>query len=262
MKRFFILIFIIFLGSACLGQRFIGSVIAGVNGTQVDGDEVAGFYKWGVNAGASVMLPLDRKMRWFATVELLYTQKGAYQNAYRANAILRPDSNNVLYYHNEDKTVPFNQDVKYKLTLDYVEVPVLFHYEDFHTGWGFGLGFSWGRLVNVKEIENGWTTTTNLRSKTYSRNDWSVLADLKIKIWKGLKLNIRYQYSLVPLRIREYKKPATGETWTRKEYNNVITFRLIYSFNEKYVRNPEYVKGGRRGPQWIRDTSKNWYNNN
>lgn len=259
MKKFILLILIIGIGWTCNAQRFIGSIIAGANVTQVDGDQVAGYYKWGFNGGASVMLPLDRNMHWFATVELLYTQKGSYQNAYRANAILTPDTNS-LYYHNIDFGAPFNKDIKYKLNLDYVEVPILFHYEDHHTGWGFGLGFAWGRLVSVKEIENGWTTTTDLRSNTYKRNDWSLLADVKIRLWKGLKLNIRYQYSLVPLRIREYEKPATHETWTRKEYNNVITCRLIYSFNEKYIKNPEYVKGGRKGPQWMRDASKNWYN--
>lgn len=260
MKKIILLIpFILccYLGSA---QRFIGSIIAGVNTTQVDGDEVAGFYKFGFNGGASVMLPLDPKMRWFATVELLYTQKGSYQTAYRANAILTPETS-TLYYDNADRSVPFNDKIKYKLDLDYVEVPILFHYEDFRTGWAFGAGVSWSRLVNVKEIENGWTTTTSLRSGTYRRDDWNIIADLKIKIWKGLKFNIRYQYSLCPLRTREYEMPATGDTWQRKEYNNAISFRLIYAFNEKYVKNSEYIKGGGKGPRWIRDTSKSWYKN-
>ncbi len=245
---------LITLGQA---QKFIGSVIAGTNVTQVDGDEVAGFYKWGFNGGMSVTLPLDDKYHWFGTVELIYTQKGSYQTAYRANAIL--SDTNRLQFQNEDFSVPFNKNIKYKLNLDYVEVPVVFHYEDHHTGWAFGAGFAWGRLVRAHEIENGWTTTTNVRSNTYKKNDWSVIADVRFRLYKGLKLNVRYQYSFVPLRVRDYYTERTGERETRKQYNNVITVRLIYSFNEKFVRNPEWVRGGSKGPRWIHDTSKGWY---
>lgn len=261
MRKTILLILILFLINSSYSQRFIGSVIAGMNLSQVDGDEIYGFHKAGFTGGASVMLPLDAKFRWFATVELLYTQKGSYRSAHRANALL--SDTNYLEFLNEDFSVPFNDKIKYKLNLDYVEVPIVFHYEDFRTGWALGAGVAWGRLVYAKEIENGWTTTTNVRSKTYSTNDWSVLADLKIKIWKGLKLNVRYQYSFVPLRTREYfTRDNAGnieKQETRKQYHNTITLRLIYSFNEKYIKNNEWIKGGSKGPRWIRDTSKSFY---
>ncbi|MCK9339034.1 MAG: PorT family protein [Bacteroidales bacterium] len=259
MKRIILLFFTVFLITTCYSQRFIGSVIAGMNLSQVDGDEVYGFHKAGFNGGASVMLPLDARFKWFATVELLYSQRGSYRSAWRANDSLSPSEHIV----NEDNSIPFNDKIKYKLNLDYVEVPIVFHYEDFRTGWALGAGFSWGRLVYAKEIENGWTTTTNIRSKTYTTNDWSVLADLKIKIWKGVKLNVRYQYSFVPIRERnfEYKQPdgTIDKTELRKQYHSVISFRLIYSFNEKYIKNSEWIKGGKNGPRWIRDTSKSFY---
>lgn len=256
MKKILLAIFLLCSISTGYSQRFIGSVIAGMNSTQVDGDEVAGFYKFGANVGMSVMLPLDENFRWYGTIELLYSQKGSYQNAYRANAIL--DGTERLLYRNEDFNVPFNKKIKYKLNLDYVEVPIVFHYEDFRSGCAIGAGFAWSRLVRVKEIENGWTTTTNLRSGTYRRNDWSVVADAKIRLFQGLKLNFRYEYSFVPSRRRVFQ-PFSDLEEVRKSYNSVITLRLIYSFNEKYVKNPDYIKGGRKGPRWIHDTSKGWY---
>lgn len=250
MKRFFlILLFGMFLFQA-YPQRFIGSVILGMNTTQVDGDEVYGFRKFGVNGGGSVMVALDEKQQWFATIELLYTQKGSHQKAYVTNMCDTCD----LDGNNADMSKPCNPKVKYRLNLGYVEVPVLFHYEDPRTGWAIGLGASWGRMVNVKEIENGWHTTTSLRSGTYRRNDWSVLADVKLRIWKGLKLNVRYQYSFVPLRERTFFI-GTPKEEVRKQYNNVITFRVIYSFNEKYVPNTKYYKNKKPVTRWMRDVT-------
>ena len=258
MKKLILCLLILTLAGAAQAQRFIGSVIAGANFTQVDGDDVAGFYHPGLNGGLSVMMPLDNSFHWFATIELLYTQKGSYQTAYRANATL---SDTVpLLWHNENTSVPFNHKIKYKLNLDYVEVPVLFHYEDWRTGCSIGAGFAWGRLVRVREVENGWTTTTDLRSGMFATNDWSVIADAKIRLWKGLKLNVRFQYSMVSIRTRIYDPFGKNEE-VRKMHNNVVTVRLIYSFNEKYIQNPDYVRGGKKGPRWIHDTSTGWYRN-
>ena len=42
-------------------QRFIGSVIAGVNFAQIEGDDVHGFYKVGFNGGLGLTVPVNRK---------------------------------------------------------------------------------------------------------------------------------------------------------------------------------------------------------
>ncbi|MEG2071356.1 MAG: hypothetical protein RR034_08295, partial [Bacteroidales bacterium] len=153
---------------------------------------------------------------------------------------------------------PFNPNIKCKLNLDYVEIPLVFHYEDPKTGVAFGLGAAWGRLVYAKEIYNGYRRTTDIRSKTYRTNDWSAIADVKIRLYKGLKLNFRFQYSFVPIRKMTYTTLKTNgnvETWERNQYNNVLTLRLIYSFNEKYTPNTKInKKGERQGTKWVRDT--------
>lgn len=239
-KIIFLLLFVCGISSS-YSQRFLGSVIGGVNITQVDGDEVYGFRKAGVHAGAAVSLPLDEKHRWLATLELLYTQKGAYRKFYVSTMCDScPPDDNI------DLEIPCDPKIKYKLHLDYVEIPLTFHYEHLQTGWSIGIGAAWGRLVNVKEIENGWARTTSIRSKTYSRNEWSILADVKIRIWKGLKFDIRYQYTLYPIRTRDFYV-GTPKQITRKQYNNLITCRLIYVINEKFQKNDKgkwekYVK--------------------
>ena len=250
MKRIFLIFIVCLMAFQAYPQRFIGSVILGMNTSQVDGDELYHYCRrFGVNGGGSVMVALEEKQRWCATIELLYSQKGSYQKS----GVILPDTID-LDGNNIDYSKPFNPKIKYKLNLDYVEVPVLFHYEDPRTGWAIGLGASWGRLVNVKEIENGWHTTTSVRSGTYRKSDWSAIADLKIRLWKGLKLNFRFQYTFVPIRVRTFYI-GTPKERVRKQYNSVISARLIYSINEKYVPNTTYYKNKKPTTRYMRDTT-------
>ena len=256
MKKTVLIILSCLLFSVGYSQRFIGSVIAGVNASQVEGDDVRGYKKAGAVGGASVMVALDKKMRWFLTVELLYNQKGSRSSTTRAF-----DTTNYApgMFLDVDRNVDFMPSAKYKcrLDLDYVEVPVLFHYEDWHSGCAFGLGFSWGRLVRPKEWYNGFKRTTSITSGTYRTSDWNILADLKFMLYKGLKLELRWQFSLRPIRnfVIEYSNVAQNSEY-KKQRNNLFSVRLVYSFNEKYVENMhENKRGQRQGVKWIRETN-------
>lgn len=256
MKKLVLVLLCAFVVSFAYGQRFIGSVIAGANVSQVDGDDVSGYKKPGAVGGASVMIALDKKMQWFATVELLYTQKGSRSSTTRAF-----DTTNFApaMFLDVNRDVAFHQSSKYKcrLDLDYVEVPVLFHFEDWHTGCAIGLGFAWGRLVRAQEWYNGFKRTTSINSGTYRTSDWSFVADLKFMIYKGLKLELRFQYSLRPIRtfVIEYSNVAQPTEY-KKQYNNLFSLRLVYSFNEKFIENTrENKRGERQGVKWIRETN-------
>jgi hypothetical protein len=189
-------------------QVIKGAAIAGFNLSQVDGDEVYGFYKVGLNIGAAAIWPLSDKFEF--TIETIYSQKGSYQ---------KPQYNDSL-------------SGEYKLKLNYLEVPVLFHYNDKNIV-SFGLGLSWGRLTGVEEYEHGrLVTTTTLQNGPYSLNDFDALFDIRFRIWKRLKGNVRYCYSIAPIRTREFHPPNSNDSWTRYQFNNFWTFRLIYVFNE------------------------------
>lgn len=229
-----LLLLMIFTSQNLFSQRFLGGIVAGVNLSQVDGDEVYGFYKVGANCGALLSLPLDQKKHWSVSLELLYSQKGSYKK-YSAVGSFDTLTYASSMFNDVDRTIAFDPKMKCKLNLDYVEVPLMVHYEDHNTGWAIGAGFSWGRLVRAKEIYNGFARTTNVRSKTYSTNDWAVLGDLRIRIWKGLKLGVRYQYSLKSIRKIYYT--TIIKSWGRNQYNSTISVRLMYIFNEKFVKN-------------------------
>jgi hypothetical protein len=191
-----------------------GGIIAGFNLSQVDGDEVYGFTKFGINAGVGAEVPFAKNFSF--SIETLFSQKGAIQGKQYENV----DSAGIVTTG------------QYKLQLDYLEVPVLVQYNDKDIIMA-GLGFSYGRLVNVKEYEHGnLVETTTLNGGPYERNDFNILADVRFKVYKRFKFNIRYAYSIVKIRTREFEN-FLGETWERDQYNNLISFRVIYMFNEK-----------------------------
>ena len=216
--NFFKIIIITFIvtvvvSTSAIGQIIKGEAIVGLNLTHVEGDEVSGFKKFGLNIGAGALIPF--KKNWDVSMEVVYNQKGARQSD---------------QYHDVD-TLGIVTTGAYKLRLNYVEVPILVHYTDkeFIT---IGAGFSWGRLVGVQEWEHGnLVESTTLNSNTYNKNDFSYIIDARIRIKGPLKFGVRYQSSMVKIRTREFTNFA-GDTWTRDQFNRVLTFRLIYIFNE------------------------------
>lgn len=190
-------------------QRIMGAVAAGVNATQVDGDEVYGYHKFGLNLGAAAIVPVVGN--WSVSLETVYNEKGSHQRA-RVNDSL---------------------DGSYDLKLNYVEVPVIVQYTD-KDFISFGLGGSWGRLVKLSEVKNGYpVNTTTLNSGIYKSNDIDLLVDIKMRIIDRLRFNVRYAYSLSPIATREVIDSKTGRPNIRDQYNGMFTFRLFYVFNEK-----------------------------
>ncbi len=215
MKKYFkrgklgVLAFLFFVVLSSNAQVFRGLAICGFNATQVDGDEVFGYKKYGWNVGAGVQIPF--KDKWFISLENIYNRKGAYQPPRFTDSLSG----------------------EYRLILNYVEVPLLIQFEDKKT-MTFGLGVSWGKLIEVKEYEHGNRVAATTLSGPYARSDWNFLGDVRFALYKRLKFNFRYAYSLGKIRTRTFNNKQ--EIWTRKQFNNLLTFRLIYVINEKISR--------------------------
>jgi len=192
-------------------QRILGGISVGMNLTQLDGDEYYGFHKIGLNAGPMVILPFGKNKKWSVSMELLYSQKGSHHGG------------------NTDSTT-------YNFKLDYLEIPVLVHFTDKKIISG-GVGFSYGQLVNQKETFNNQPIDTSYYVQPItglSKSDISVIADLQIRLWNRLWANLRYQYTIVSLREVQVTDPTNrANTWTRNQFNNVITIRLTWVFNQE-----------------------------
>jgi hypothetical protein len=208
---FLLIISGLFISERLVAQRILGALSAGINLTQVDGDEFFGFHHVGLNVGPEVIIPFGKNRNWSASMELLYSQKGSHHSG-------STDSTN------------------YSLTLDYVEIPVLIHFTDKQLISG-GVGFSYGRLVNYKETKNNFFDSLYTYQTGISNNDISVIADMQIRIWSKLWAGLRYQYSVKSNRTVEVHDPYTlpRTHYTRYQYNNVITIRLTWVFNQEKI---------------------------
>ena len=126
MRNFLLLILLSFIAATTSAQTFQASVLLGGNLSQIDGDELDGFHKGGINAGIRVVAKLDD--RWQIGPEILYTQSGAF----------RPKSS-------------INRSDFSRFQLNTLEVPLMAFYKD----WRFTAeaGFSYQRLF-FYEIES------------------------------------------------------------------------------------------------------------
>jgi hypothetical protein len=188
-------------------RLFSAGLIGGANFAQVDGDAYAGYHKVGLNVGAIGYLQIKKHLA--VSWEILYSQKGAKSDAARISGI---------------DTVWI---VRYGINANYAEIPVMINYFDKRKSH-FGLGVSYSRLVSSTE-----TLTTqpdgnfvDLNKYPFAKNNYDFLAGVQLHFIKGLYLNIRFQYSIIP--IRTVSPP--NFTRAQDQYSNLWTVRLMYLF--------------------------------
>lgn len=158
--------------------RFTASIVAGINLSQIDGDEDGSYSKVGFNGGARGGVRFGDRME--LCTEILFSQKGSYI------------SNLDKMYH-----------------LDYLEVPVLFYYKDWeavskknkkYMRVMIGGGFSYSRLVNTTITERG----INQKDipgfvDPFLKNDFMVILDANFFFLRNWGLNVRWSRSLLTI---------------------------------------------------------------
>ncbi len=192
-------------------HTFFGGLVAGANFSQVDGDNYAGYHKVGINAGGIMYTRLDEHLA--VSLEILYSQKGS-----RA--------------HREQATANGDVITSYHATLNYAEVPIQLCYFDRRRSH-FGGGISISRLVSVKEdgtLANN-TVVVNFDNYPFRKMDYNFILGGSLHLWQGLFLNVRFQYSIVPIRKGDIGVNLPPEFSGRTEqYNNLWTVRMMYLF--------------------------------
>ena len=222
---------LLLLPIAAEGQRIHGFVSAGGTLSQVEGDELKGFRKWGFTGGVGAIASLDRHEDWRLSIEALFTQRGAYNNSGDPYAL--------------------------DLTLNYVDIPLMLHFRDPWGGMLLGLGLNYSRLVQqpTGRILYPPSFFPDTNDMQFLKNDFGVVADIRFYIWRGLMLNIRWQYSLIAVKrdwnfwerdgdmvlVDENGIPIWDEegkpqivprfkNWRNDCVNNSLMFRLIWEF--------------------------------
>lgn len=219
----YLLFALLLLPALSQGQRIHGFVSSGASLSQIEGDELKGFRKWGYTGGVGAIASLDRHEDWRLSVEAVFTQRGAYNKS----------------------GDPFAFD----LTLNYVDIPLMLHYRDPWGGMLIGLGLNYSRLVQQPKgrilYPPSFFPDTN--DMQFLRNDLGIVVDIRFPIWRSLLLNIRWQYSLVAIKQEWNFYQRNGDmvildeegipqivprfdNWRNDCFNNTLIFRLIWEF--------------------------------
>lgn len=180
------------------------AIIAGMNVSQVDGDGIAGFRKFGANGGAAAYVNIHKGFN--ASFEILYSMRGAKSSG--------------------NETIRDNR--KLILNLDYIEVPLMVHYNDRDKAI-FGLGVSWNTLVRSN------ISPENLSEDViFKRTSLDFVGGVTFLIKKRYGINLRYSYSLIPAATVTDNSGTGGIRTTLdggKLRNNVIGVRFMYFLN-------------------------------
>ena len=209
MKHLLPLLLLLTLTLTAHSQHIHAYLTSGIALSQIEGDELKGYRKAGYVGGIGALTALDKHNRWGLSIETLFSQRGAYN--------LSPQ--------------PYAADI----ALNYIDIPLLFHYQDAIGGMLLGVGFSYGRLVGQPHfrglVNDSFLPDTNDFAFLY--NDVAAIADARFTIWRGLQFNLRWQYSIIPVKrdwhFAEYKQNR-WLNWSNNCYNNSIIIRLIYQF--------------------------------
>ncbi len=195
MKKSILIFLISILPLVGFSQLFSGGILLGISGSQVDGDEQAGFKKPGLIAGSFVKLNFTKKIS--ANIELYYIGKGA---------VLNEEYTDGLVYQ------------VFKTSYHYIEIPVLFCYRPIKL-----MSLSLGPAPSYLFKEKLFSNKVEISKELYDVNnfDFSIMAQIEFIFLKRLSTNVRYSYSFLSNR-KDYN-------W----YNNNLSIALRYTFNSK-----------------------------
>ncbi|MFN6378376.1 MAG: porin family protein [Flavobacteriales bacterium] len=195
-----VFILVILSLSSYAQAEFSGGLIAGGVTSQVSGDALAGWDKFGVTGGAWVHVGFNES--WGTWVGLQYLPKGSVKPA-------DPDNGD------------FNQ---FAFKLNYIEMPVMA--TNLRGKWRFGIGPSFGFLISQKQEFNGLEYDINPEFKAL---DISGSLSVTRLIGNKFSLELRGNTSILPTR----PAPAVVNPlsyYERGNYNQVLLLALHYRF--------------------------------
>jgi hypothetical protein len=199
MKKIIVSIFLVFGTIFCKAQFFYGGVRAGLNGSQVSGDQLSGFDKFGLHGGLYAGVNLNQKSR--LQIEMLYVQKGSRQNA-------KPDK---------------GIDRSYLLRLNYIELPLIFIWRG-NSYFEIEGGLSYGALMSNTDVERDENGPMHGMSP-FKKYEISVQLGFNYLLNENLRVNFRLNNSILP--VREHTGGATYRL-NRGQYNTVLMLGMSY----------------------------------
>lgn len=250
-------------------QIIKGEVFLGGNATQVNGDECYRYRKFGVHAGAGALIPVTNWMD--VGLEVLFNQKGAYKGdsinphlglyTGRYNLRLNYAEVPVMIYLTDKDRYSIGVGVSYGRVVGIKEavngIPTAIGIGDGQIHWrnddpslpDITQATNKDELIKIiyeagcpenADLET-WIPSVVKNSENYKGRDFCICADFRVRLWEGIHAELRYQYSLLPIRTRLfYRDPEELHLKVddervqpiQQQYNNALTLRVVYIFNE------------------------------
>lgn len=195
------LLLLLLCGNAWQGyaQLFRAGVVAGMNWSQIEGDNIGGFTKPGLYTGLLSEMSLARN--WALSLEILYSQKGSSSNLTTSG-------------------------IDFRLVYDYVDLPLLVKFRDPKGGLTFGAGLSMGRLLRYKYVEEKVD-----RSDAYygnylpKRSNYEYLLEGSYQISDIWSVGVRWNRSFLSFRT----DPNSG--FRGGQFHHYISLRTAFVFS-------------------------------
>jgi Outer membrane protein beta-barrel domain len=213
-SNFSILTIILLFPCILIAQpRFKAGIIAGLTASQIDGDLSAGYNKLGLQGGLRVIGRLTE--RTDASLEFLFSQRGAQrelvQNRYG--------------------------DPLYPIALNYVEIPVQWHYKDWliegddesknYYRVAIGAGLSYARLIGSRMKDGPENPFFGLVPDFIKKNDLSFVLGFNFFANRHLGFSVRYNRSIVYMYDpRDHQNPPYNRAWN----GHCLYFQTVYLF--------------------------------
>ena len=210
MKKTWILIILIAASLTSEAQRIKAYVAGGFTASQIEGDELYGFDKWGGMFGVGALTPIAPNNRVKFGVEAAYSTRGA-------------------------KNVTGNP---YNITipLRYVDIPLTLYYNDPKAGCSFGAGFTYGRLVQQPHdtISFGPAFVPDTNNLHFLTNDFLFHAEARFQVWEWIFFSVRYMRSIMPVNHMTFteEEGINYTTYTNKCFNSSVQCRLEIQFGD------------------------------
>jgi len=191
LKYLFISVFLFFEISNIVAGDFKGGLLAGFCASQMDGDKLAGYNKFGPTAG--FFIQRDFIKNWGGQFEMRYDQKGA---------------------------ASVKDEQSYKVRLNYIELPVMATYKIIKKVRAEA-GIEPSILFSSKVLLN--QTVSNPKYNTF---DLPLAIGGYYSINKSMEINIRFSYSLLP--VRGNITPQNVAYYGYNTFNNAFNFVFYY----------------------------------
>lgn len=199
MRKLFGVIVLMFFVFAANAQRFDAGIIAGFNGSQVEGDAFKGYNKAGILAG--IFVQTDIAPAIIAGMEIKYSQKGSRRK--------------------QDPKLPEQE--KYIMRLGYIDIPLFMGFRTNDRSMIIG-GISPGVLIHSKEI-GAYGEFPKEDQHPFKEFDLQPFLGFQFDFLERASVDLRFALSVVPTR---EKPEGTNYYWHNNQFNNVISLAIYY----------------------------------